>query len=43
MHSEELMYIQNQDQFMDQFKNMILITHIQEVTLEVYHKQLLEN
>ena len=43
IQSEELIYVQKQHQFMDQFTNIILIIHTPEVTSVGYHNQLLKN
>ena len=39
---EEVISVQTQHQYMDQFIKLILIMHTQEVTLVFYHKQLLK-
>ena len=40
---EEVVSVQNQHQYKDQFMNMILIINTREVTSVVYHKNLLKN
>ena len=40
---EEVVSVQNQHQYKDQFMNLILIINTREVTSVVYHKNLLKN
>ena len=40
---EEIISVQNQHQYMDQFITVILIVNTQEVTPIGYHRQLLKN
>ena len=40
--AKEIFSVRNQHQFMDQFKNLILIFHNREVTSVGYHTQLLK-